>query len=107
MERWFRFTEVDGKENRTRVGRAIVDSQAIEVFEGASIFEPGMSSGRTVSTNEVQLLAPVVPSKFMALWNKFRPNPFTSKRLRTVLLTRAPLSGNLFHITGKWSTRAS
>ena len=71
MERWFRFTEVDGKENRTRVGRVIGDSQTIEVFEGPSIFEPGTPSGRNVSTNQVQLLAPVVPSKFMALWNNF------------------------------------
>ena len=71
MVRWFRFTEVDDQQNEIRVGRVQGDADTIEVFTGASILDPGAFSGRSIGLAQARMLAPVVPSKFMALWNNF------------------------------------
>jgi 2-keto-4-pentenoate hydratase/2-oxohepta-3-ene-1,7-dioic acid hydratase in catechol pathway len=93
MDQWFRFFEDNGQQKQIKVGKAVgggsgavpaassaastvADASAapaleIEVYSGGSILSPGASEGRRVSAQKVQILAPVVPSKMLCLWNNF------------------------------------
>ena len=66
MKRWLRFT--DGRE----VGFGILDAtdEHIEVYQGA-LFKEHEPTGVVLDRSSVELLTPVVPSKFIGLWNNF------------------------------------
>lgn len=68
MAQWFR-VEVDGAVHAAR--RSGGDGP-IELMAGANILDPQGSTGKTVALQEVRLLAPVTPSKYIGLWNNFR-----------------------------------
>ena len=64
MAQWLRFTHAGA----THFGT--LDGDAIRVFDG-DLFDAPRATGRCLSIAEVRLLAPVQPSKVLALWNNF------------------------------------
>jgi 2-keto-4-pentenoate hydratase/2-oxohepta-3-ene-1,7-dioic acid hydratase in catechol pathway len=64
MPHWVRFTRAGA----TLFGT--LDGDAIQVFDG-DLFDAPRGTGRRLSLAEVRLLAPVQPSKVLALWNNF------------------------------------
>lgn len=67
MQQWFRF-EHDGA---IRVGVRDSGQGPVRVHGGASILDPGAPLGQSIALEGVRLLAPVVPSKLIGLWNNF------------------------------------
>lgn len=71
MEQWFRFTECNDQQNQIKVGKADPTGASIEVFSGQTVLDPGAPTGSRLAFDQVRLLAPVVPSKLIGLWNNF------------------------------------
>jgi 2-keto-4-pentenoate hydratase/2-oxohepta-3-ene-1,7-dioic acid hydratase in catechol pathway len=67
MARWVRF-ESEGAE---RFGSLADDNSTISVHSG-NMFAGAAPTGLTVALDQVRLLAPVRPGKFLGLWNNFR-----------------------------------
>ena len=64
MPHWLRFTHAGATSFGT------LDGDAIQVFDG-DLFDAPRATGQRLSIAEVRLLAPVQPSKVLALWNNF------------------------------------
>jgi 2-keto-4-pentenoate hydratase/2-oxohepta-3-ene-1,7-dioic acid hydratase in catechol pathway len=64
MPHWLRFTHAGATQFGT------LDGDAIQVFDG-DLFDAPRATGQRLSIAEVRLLAPVQPSKVLALWNNF------------------------------------
>ena len=64
VRRWVRFGHAGGR------GFGVLEGDRIEVFEG-DMFALPVPTGRRHALHEVKLLAPVQPSKVLALWNNF------------------------------------
>jgi 2-keto-4-pentenoate hydratase/2-oxohepta-3-ene-1,7-dioic acid hydratase in catechol pathway len=64
MPHWLRVTHAGA----THFGT--LEGDAVQVFDG-SLFDAPRATGRRLSIAEVRLLAPVQPSKVLALWNNF------------------------------------
>jgi 2-keto-4-pentenoate hydratase/2-oxohepta-3-ene-1,7-dioic acid hydratase in catechol pathway len=66
MKRWLRFTHA------SQVGFGTLDAsgEKIEVYQGALLGEC-FATGTLLQRSDVELLSPVVPSKFIGLWNNF------------------------------------
>jgi 2-keto-4-pentenoate hydratase/2-oxohepta-3-ene-1,7-dioic acid hydratase in catechol pathway len=64
MTHWLRFTHA-GAEHFGKL-----DGDTIQVHDG-NMFDAPRATGRRLSIAEVRLLAPVQPSKMLALWNNF------------------------------------
>ena len=64
MSHWLRFTHA----GTTHFGT--LEGDAIQVFDG-DLFDAPRATGQRLSVAEVRLLAPVRPSKVLALWNNF------------------------------------
>lgn len=71
MMKWFRFSELNDQQNQIKVGCQEGDSTTVQVYSGASILDPGAPTGRQLGFDAVRLLCPIVPSKFLCLWNNF------------------------------------
>jgi 2-keto-4-pentenoate hydratase/2-oxohepta-3-ene-1,7-dioic acid hydratase in catechol pathway len=71
MKRWFRFSELNDDRHEIKVGCQMDESHSIQVYSGSSIIDPQAATGREVTLDSVRLLHPVVPSKFLCLWNNF------------------------------------
>ena len=54
---------------RARIG--VVEGETIRLHEGG-LFDPGGTTGETVSVAEARWLVPAEPTKMVALWNNFR-----------------------------------
>lgn len=67
MQQWFRF-EMDGA---VRVGVRQGTEGPIQIHEGNSILKPGAALGKSADPDQLSLLTPIEPSKFLALWNNF------------------------------------
>src|SRR5579872_2612421 len=67
MARWVRF-ENEGAE---KFGTLADDNAAIAVHRG-NMFSGAAPTGITVALDQVRLLAPTKPGKFLGLWNNFR-----------------------------------
>jgi len=67
MTRWVRF-ERRGKEFS---GTLESDGQTIRIHDG-EMFDLPQPTGETAALDEVSLLAPLRPGKFLGLWNNFR-----------------------------------
>jgi 2-keto-4-pentenoate hydratase/2-oxohepta-3-ene-1,7-dioic acid hydratase in catechol pathway len=65
MERWARFRTSDG---RVRFGT--LEEGVISECEG-NMFESPILTGREIALDACSLLAPCLPTKFVALWNNF------------------------------------
>jgi 2-keto-4-pentenoate hydratase/2-oxohepta-3-ene-1,7-dioic acid hydratase in catechol pathway len=66
MKRWLRFTE----DHQVGFGTLAASGDTIEVYQGC-LFGECKPTGTVLQRNAVQLLTPVVPSKFIGLWNNF------------------------------------
>ena len=64
MTNWIRFR------HRDQTGFGTLSGQEIVVHHG-DMFDAPKASGARLSLSEVELLAPCVPSKIVALWNNF------------------------------------
>ncbi|EGP06154.1 fumarylacetoacetate hydrolase family protein [Bradyrhizobiaceae bacterium SG-6C] len=64
MTNWIRFR------HRDQTGFGILSGQEIVVHHG-DMFDAPKANGTTLALSEVELLAPCVPSKIIALWNNF------------------------------------
>lgn len=64
MTKWVRFR------HQGTIGFGSLDSGRIAVHTG-DLFDAPKASGQTLTLDDVELLAPVVPSKIIALWNNF------------------------------------
>lgn len=88
MTKWVRFR------HQATIGFGSLDGDRIAVHTG-DLFDAPKASGQTLTLNDVELLAPVVPSKIIALWNNFHalaaklnvPEP-----LEPLYLLKAPTS---------------
>jgi 2-keto-4-pentenoate hydratase/2-oxohepta-3-ene-1,7-dioic acid hydratase in catechol pathway len=67
MEHWVRF------EQGGSTGFGILSGDTIAVHEG-DLFNHPRATGKTVALGAVRLLAPVQPTKMVALWNNFKAN---------------------------------
>ncbi len=64
MTKWVRFR------HQAMTGFGSLDGDRIAVHTG-DLFDTPKASGQTLALKDVELLAPVVPSKIVALWNNF------------------------------------
>lgn len=64
VQRWVRFSVA------TEVGFGVLDGEKIKVHCG-DMFGNAVATGAELALSDVKLLAPVVPSKVIALWNNF------------------------------------
>lgn len=64
MTKWLRFR------HQNAIGFGSLDGDRIAVHTG-DLFDAPKANGQTLALKNVELLAPVVPSKIIALWNNF------------------------------------
>ena len=65
MQRWMRF------EHAGAIHVGTLDASGALKIHGGNLFEGPRPTGETVMLSDVRVLAPVIPSKFIGLWNNF------------------------------------
>ena len=65
MANWITFTY----KNEKNFG--VLDSDTVEVYSGDMFNQPA-TTGKKISTNDIELLNPCSPSKIIALWNNYK-----------------------------------
>jgi 2-keto-4-pentenoate hydratase/2-oxohepta-3-ene-1,7-dioic acid hydratase in catechol pathway len=64
IQRWIRFHHMDA------VCFGTLEGEKIRVYEG-DMFDAPEPTGKSMHTEEVKMLAPLVPGKILAMWNNF------------------------------------